>query len=196
MKGVYIFLAEGFEDIEALGTADVLRRGGVDVELISITDEPFVLSSHRLPVGVDDSFDFFLDRVQTDGTSEKDVMIFPGGMPGTKNLAANRELMKLMKEHYADGGTVAAICAAPGLVLSQLDAIKGKEMTCFDGFEEALEDKGARFVPRPAITDGRIITGRSAGHAIAFALEILKKLKGEEVAASVRHSLLLDTLPE
>jgi len=196
MKGVYIFLAEGFEDIEALGTADVLRRGGVDVELISITDEPFVVSSHKLAVGVDDSFEYFLERVQLDGTTDKDFMIFPGGMPGTKYLASNRRLMKMMKEHYAAGGSVAAICAAPGLVLSQLDDLKGKEMTCFDGFEEKLVEKGVRFSPRPAIADGRIITGRSAGHAIAFGLEILKKLKGEETAAKVRHSMLLETLPE
>lgn len=194
MRGVCIFLAEGFEDIEALATADVLRRGGVDVELVSITEEPFVVSSHRVAVGVDSSFDFFILNVDRGVATEKDVMIFPGGMPGTKNLASCAMLMELMQDHYDAGGTVAAICAAPGLVLGRLDGIEGKRMTCFDGFETILESRGAQFVPKPAITDGRVITGRSAGHAIAFGLEILRKVKGEEVAEQVRHSLMLETI--
>ena len=194
MKGVYIFLAEGFEDVEALATADVLRRGGVPVELVSITDEPFVVSSHRVAVGVDQTFDYFALNIDKGGTDEKDVMIFPGGMPGTRNLAGFDMLMDMMQEHYDDGGTVAAICAAPGLVLGQLNGIDGKRVTCFDGFEGYLREAGASFEPRAAITDGRVITGRSAGHAIAFGLEILKKIKGEEKAAEVRHALMLDTL--
>ena len=121
-------------------------------------------------------------------------MIFPGGMPGTRNLASCDMLKEMMQEHYDDGGTVAAICAAPGLVLGQLNGIDGKRVTCFDGFEGYLREAGASFEPRPAITDGRVITGRSAGHAIAFGLEILKKIKGEEKAAEVRHALMLDTL--
>lgn len=194
MKGVYIFLAEGFEDIEALATADVLRRGGVGVQLISVSEDPFVVSSHGVAVGVDNSFDFFLSEVDPYDTSEKDVMIFPGGMPGTKHLAANDRLIALMQQHYDDGGTVAAICAAPGLVLGQLEDIEGKKMTCFDGFEQGLEARGAKFIPKPAITDGRIITGRSAGHAVAFGLEILKKIKGEKTCAEVRHALMLETV--
>ena len=191
---IYVFLAEGFEDVEALATADVLRRGGVEVELVSISEEPFVVSSHHVAVGVDSSFDFFILNVDRSVATEKDVMIFPGGMPGTKNLASCSMLMELMQDHYDAGGTVAAICAAPGLVLGQLEGIEGKRMTCFDGFETILEARGARFVPRPAITDGRVITGRSAGHAIAFGLEILKKVKGEAAAAEVRHALMLETV--
>ena len=140
MKGVYIFLAEGFEDVEALATADVLRRGGVPVELVSITDEPFVVSSHHVAVGVDQTFDYFALNIDKGGTDEKDVMIFPGGMPGTRNLAGFDMLMDMMQEHYDDGGTVAAICAAPGLVLGQLNGIDGKRVTCFDGFEGILEE--------------------------------------------------------
>lgn len=194
MKGVTIFLAEGFEDVEALATCDVLRRGGVDVRLVSVTEDPFVVSSHGVAVGVDDTIDSFLPYADMLGTDEKDVMIFPGGMPGTKNLAREESLMAMMQQHYDDGGTVAAICAAPGLVLSQLEDIKGRQMTCFDGFEDYLTARGAKFVPKPAITDGRIITGRSAGYAIAFGLEILKKAKGEKTASEVRHSLMLETV--
>ena len=194
MKGVYIFLAEGFEDVEALGTADVLRRGAVDVKLVSTDDSPFVVSSHGVAVGVDCTIEDI--DIESEGTTEKDVMIFPGGMPGTKNLAANEDLMDVMKEHYDCGGTVAAICAAPGLVLSQLgeSVLKGAEVTCFDGFETYLEACGAKFIPRPAIRSGRIISGRSAGHALSFGLEILKLIKGEKVAEEVRKSLMLTTI--
>lgn len=194
MKGVYIFLADGFEDVEALGTTDVLRRGGVPVQLISISDEPMVVSSHRVVVGVDMTFDEWLDSAQGGTPGPEDVLIFPGGMPGSKNLAGCKDLMALMKEHFSLGGTVAAICAAPGLVLTKLSSLKGFEMTCFDGFEDALIAKGATFVPKPAITSGQIITGRSAGHALAFGLEILKRVKGEEVAAQVEYALNLETV--
>lgn len=191
MKGVYVFLADGFEDIEALGTVDVLRRGGVPVQMVSITDEPMVVSSHRVMVGVDMTFDEFLDSAGNGRPCPEDVMIFPGGMPGSKHLAACRDLIALMKEHYELGGNVAAICAAPGLVLSQLPDLEGHEMTCFDGFEDALEKAGATFVSAPAVTSGRIVTGRSAGHAVAFGLEILRLVKGEEVAAQVEYAMML-----
>ena len=194
MKGVSIFLADGFEDVEALATNDVLRRGGVNVNLVAISDEPFVESSHGVTIGVETSIhDFDIDDHR--GTDAKDVMIFPGGMPGTKNLAACKPLMKAMKAHYAAGGTVAAICAAPGLVLGQLgEALDGVEFTCFDSFEEIPQTYGAKFVPKPAITCGRIITGRSAGHAVAFGLEILAKVKGEEAAAKVEYAMNLETI--
>ena len=190
MKGVNIFLADGFEDIEALGTNDVLRRGGVQTKLILITDDPFVQSSHGITVGVDE----FLPEMEIShaGTKAGDVMIFPGGMPGSRSLAACKPLIKAMKEHYAAGGTLAAICAAPGLVLSQLGDFKDFKFTCFDGFEELPSAKGGIFVPKPAITDGQVITGRSAGHAIAFGLEILKRVKDEAAASEVRQHLFLD----
>ena len=192
MKGVYIFLADGFEDVEALATNDVLRRGGVATTLVALTDDPQIESSHGAIV----TAEAFLPELNTDhaGTTEEDVMIFPGGMPGSKNLAGCAPLIRLMREHYAAGGTVAAICAAPGLVLSQLgaDDLQGAKFTCFEGFQDALLAKGALYTPAPAVRAGRIVSGRSAGHAVAFALEILRGLKGDEVAGQVRHALYLD----
>ena len=222
MKGVNIFLADGFEDVEALATNDVLRRGGVATRLVALTDDPQVESSH----GVFVTAEAFLPEIDTrhDGTTAADVMIFPGGMPGSKNLAACTPLIQLMREHYAAGGTVAAICAAPGLVLSQLgpDVLAGVKFTCFDGCQDATVAQGAVYTPAPAVrsgsgagsyathgsgaapaasatpgsgvapTAGRIITGRSAGHAVAFGLEILRALKGDAVADKVRHALYLD----
>lgn len=191
MKGINIFLADGFEDIEALATGDVLRRGGMDVRLVSIYDELTVESSH----GVSVIADFTLDEVDLspDGTDAADVMIFPGGMPGTRNLAACEPLMEAMRSHYAAGGTLAAICAAPGLVLSELDSLQGVEFTCFEGFEGAPIAKGGVFTPKAAVRSGRIITGRSAGHAVTFGLELLSALRPEKVE-DVKKALYLWTV--
>ena len=185
MKGAYLFLADGFEDIEALGTRDILKRAGLDVQLVGIADDPFVVSAHGLMVGIDCR----LDELEDDGAAQSDVMIFPGGMPGSRRLADCKPLIALMKSHYAAGGTLAAICAAPGLVLSQLDDLRDVEFTCYDGFAEPLTAKGAKFVARPAVRSGRIITGRGPGHTKAFALEIVKKVKGEAIAAAVQAGM-------
>lgn len=191
MKGVYIFLANGFEEIEALATLDVLRRGGVDVKTVSVLYDKFVTGSHKTTVVADMTYGEFKAEVQLDGTDESDVMIFPGGMPGTRNLAENGEIINFMRLHYAEGGAVAAICAAPGLVVSQLPSIQGKHFTCFDGFEDAPVARGGIYEQKPAVRDGNLITGRGAGCAVEFGLAILAHLKGEEAAAAVRHSLML-----
>lgn len=184
----YIFLAEGFEDMEALGTRDVLLRGGVDVLTVSINDDLMVTSSHGLTVCADMDWDEFSEAQKP---AKDDVLIFPGGMPGSKYLAGHKELMEIMKAHWNAGGRVAAICAAPGLVLSQLDGLSGKRFTCFDGFEDAMIAKGAVYTPVPAVTDGAMTTGRGAGCAIDFALEILTSIKDVDAAKKVRHGLML-----
>lgn len=191
MKGVYIFLANGFEEIEALATLDVLRRGGVDVKTVSVLYDKFVTGSHKTTVVADMTYGEFKAEVQLDGTDESDVMIFPGGMPGTRNLAENGEIINFMRLHYAEGGAVAAICAAPGLVVSQLPSLQGKHFTCFDGFEDAPVARGGIYEKKPAVRDGNLITGRGAGCAVEFGLAILAHLKGEEASAAVRHSLML-----
>ena len=184
MNGIYIFLADGFEDMEAIATRDVLLRGGVDVQTVSITEDPFVTSSHGITVSVDLTRDDYEDDLPA-------VMIFPGGMPGTKNLAADKALMAQMRKCYANGGLVAAICAAPGLVVSQLDDVAGKRFTCFEGFQDPMIAKGAVFTPESAVVDGRLITGRGAGHAVNFGLAILGVLKGDETVARVKAGLML-----
>jgi len=182
-------LADGFEDMEALGTRDVLLRGGIDVRTVSITNEYMVESSHGLAVSVDTNWNDL--EVMEPGTGAEDVMIFPGGMPGSKNLAQHEELMEIMQDHYARGGAVAAICAAPGLVVSQLPGLEGKRFTCFDGFQDPLIAKGAIFTPESTVTDGQIITGRGAGHAVNFGLAILRYLKGDQAAEKVKAGLML-----
>ena len=192
MKGIYIFLADGFEEIEALGTNDLLRRAGLRTELISIKEEPFVSSAHSITVGVDDCFSFLSKNADHSGTTEKDFLIFPGGMPGAKTLSENKALIEFMQAHYDAGGSLAGICAAPGLVLSQLKGIKDAKVTCYDGYEVKLVEAGARFEPKSAITSGRIITGRGAGHAVNFALEIIKKAAPDKLE-DVKYKVLQNT---
>ena len=192
MKGAFVFLADGFEETEALATLDVLRRGGMEVSTVSIDEEGFVTGSHGVTVAADKTWDDFMTDLRPGGTEKEDLMVFPGGMPGTKNLAAAEDLMALMVKHYEDGGTVAAICAAPGLVASQLPGLEGKKFTCFDGFQEYMLAKGAVYEQAPAVTDGNLITGRGAGCAIPFGLAILTHICGEETAAKVKHGMMID----
>lgn len=191
MKGFNIFLADGFEDIEALAPCDVLRRAGETVGLVSLNSELSVRSSHGVLVEADcllEECDF-----SCDGLTSMDFMIFPGGMPGSRTLAGCGRLISAMRDHYASGGYVAAICAAPGLVLSQLDSLEGHELTCFDGFEDGIVARGGRFVRRPACRSGRIVTGRSAGFAFDFGLAVLETACGSEIFQKVRSQICLVT---
>lgn len=189
MKGSYLFLAEGFEETEALATLDVLRRGGLTVSTVSINDNAEVKGSHSIRVIADLTWPEFKAKADFSGASSSDVLIFPGGMPGTKNLAADSALIEIMKAHYNAGGVVAAICAAPGLVASQLDDIKGKTVTCFDGFEEYLLNRGAVYVKKPAVADGNLITARGAGCSIDFGLAIVGHVCGAEAVEKLRKGL-------
>ena len=191
MKGVYIFLADGFEISEALTTVNMLRRGGVNVKTVSIYDDRIVTSSNRIPVIADMAFGEFKASTTFGACLPTDVMIFPGGMPGSSNLAAFGKLMDIMQEHYREGGTVAAICAAPSVVLSLLPDLDGKKMSCYDGFEEAIQAKGAEYVKEGVVTDGNIITGRGPGWAVEFGLAILAHIKGQETADKVKADLML-----
>ena len=191
MKGTYVFLADGFEVSEALTTVNMLRRGGVNVKTVSIYDDRIVTSSNRIPVIADMAFGEFKASTTFGACLPTDVMIFPGGMPGSSNLAAFGKLMDIMKDHYSEGGTVAAICAAPSVVLSLLPNIEGKKMTCYDGFEEAIAAKGAEYVKQGVVVDGNMITGRGPGWAVEFGLAILAHIKGQEIADKVKARLKL-----
>lgn len=191
MKGVYVFLADGFEVSEALTTVNMLRRGGVNVKTVSIYDDRIVTSSNRIPVVADMAFGEFRASTSFGPCLSTDVMIFPGGMPGSSNLAGFGKLMDIMLRHYEEGGTLAAICAAPSVVLSLLPDLAGKKMTCYDGFEDALAAKGASYVKEGVVVDGNIITGRGPGWATEFGLAILAHIKGQETADKVKSGLML-----
>lgn len=191
MKGVYIFLANGFEDIEALATRDILKRGNIDVETVGVSRGRDVISARGITVLADMTLDELLNKESGGACSSKDFLIFPGGMPGSKNLGACSELIDLMNRHYSEGGSVAAICAAPEFVLGQLDGIETATFTCYDGDEAPLIAKGATFVRKPAVTSGRIITGRGPGHSIEFGLEILKMLTDEDTVTGIAAAVTL-----
>ncbi len=191
MKGVHMFFADGFEETEALATADVLKRGGIPVKMVSIYDSKSVTSSHNVTVTADMTFGEFKASTDLEAAGKEDVMIFPGGMPGSTNLAEKAELMELMQKHYAAGGTVAAICAAPSVVLGLLPDLAGKTMTCYEGFQTSLEDQGVHYSRNGVVTDGRIITGRGPGLSISFGLAILAYLKGDKAADEVKSGMML-----
>ena len=175
---IYVFLANGFEEVEALTPVDVLRRGGVDVKTVGIGGKT-VTGSHHIPVTAD------LSEDEVDFAALSGVVL-PGGMPGTKNLDAS-ETVKAALDVAADkGALVAAICAAPS-VLGHNGLLKGKRATCFPGFESELT--GATLCDDLAVTDGNVVTGKGAGAALPFALALLAYLKGADVADAVKSAL-------
>lgn len=185
MKGNFIFLADGFEEVEAIATLDILRRGGVEAKTVSIYDNSLVEGAHGLQLISDLCWEDF-EEIINDDASPEDFLIFPGGMPGARNLAEFAPLMEILHKHYAAGGGVAAICASPAVVLAaQGDMFKGARMTCYDGFESALAAAGITHVEAGSVVDGRIVTGRGPGYATEFALDLLATIKDRDTSSSV-----------
>ncbi len=180
MSKIAIFFATGFEEIEALTVVDILRRAEESVEMVSITDERRVTSSHGVEVTVDKVF----SEINFD---ETDVIVLPGGMPGTKNLEAFAPLMEQVDAFVKAGKLVTAICAAPS-ILGHRGHLKGKKACSFPTFEDHLE--GADVKRKPAVIDGNIITGRGMGAAIPFGLAILEKLQGKDAAEAMAEKIV------
>ncbi len=175
---VYVFLADGFEIIEALAPVDMLTRAGVEVKTVGVTGK-LVSSSNKIRVTSDitiDEFDFY----------DVEAIVLPGGMPGTINLEANDKVQQAIDNAVNIDVPVCAICAAPS-ILGNKGLLNGKEATCFPGFEDKLA--GADLSEKYVVTDGNFITARGAGVCIDFGLEIVKKLKGAEVAETVRKQI-------
>ena len=170
MKAICIFLAEGFEEMEAMFPLDIMRRGGLNVKTVSVTGNKTVVSSHRVPVVADELIE---------NLSEEDIemIVLPGGMPGAATLDKHEGLRKLILDFAAKGKPIAAICAAP-MVLGKLGLLKGKKATCYPSFEQYLD--GAECVNAHVVRDGNIITGMGPGAAMEFALTIVDLLVGKE----------------
>ncbi len=189
-----MFLADGFEEVEALAPYDVLVRGGIRVKTVGLNEDPFVTSSHKVPLIANLTFKEFLQKADLEGGEKEDVMIFPGGMPGSKNLAACKPLMEILRRHYDNGGSVAAICAAPAVVVANAlgeEFVKDTKMTCYDGFDTDITGNGAVYVKEGVVEDNDIITARGAGWAVDFGLKILSHIKDEEAAKAVAKSIML-----
>ena len=182
MKKVFIFLADGFEEMEAIAPIDILRRAGIDVVTVSISENNVVTGAHGIKVEADQLF------IETDFSSN-DMLVLPGGGVGTENLTAHTRMNELLENQNNSGKQIAAICAAPS-VLGKLGILAGKEAICYPGFEEKLT--GAVISKNTVVKDGNIITGKGPGVAIPFALKIVETLKGKETASQVADSLMLN----
>jgi 4-methyl-5(b-hydroxyethyl)-thiazole monophosphate biosynthesis len=184
-KKAIVLLADGFEDVEAVTPIDYLRRAGIEVTTVSISESLTVTSKWG---GIRLTVDVTLTGLAKQGTGGWDAVIVPGGMPGAANLAASKETGSLLKD-MAAGKLVCAICAAPALVLAPLGILSGKKFTCYPGMEEKVSD-GAWSDDR-VVTDGNIITSRGAGTAGEFAVAIISKLLDEDTGKKIAGTVLL-----
>ena len=178
---VYLFLANGFEEIEALCPLDLLRRAGVSVTTVGIGGE-MIVGSHGITVMADIPEGHYQD-------SNPEMLILPGGMPGAKHLDESRTVDTALKSAARNGSLLAAICAAP-MVLGHRDLLVGKEAICFPGFEKELN--GAKISQKRVVRDGNIITAAGMGVALEFGLALVAALKGEETAEQLRRTVLAD----
>ena len=180
---IYMFLANGFEEVEALAPLDLLRRAGCDVTTVGVGGDTIV-GAHGIAVGADIPDTMFRD-------SKPEMIILPGGMPGTRHLDESRTVDAALRSAINTGAYIGAICAAP-MVLGKRGYLKGKAAVCFPGFEEYLD--GAILQPKgvKVITDGKIITAVGMGAAVEFGLALVRVLKGDEAASSLRSAILAD----
>lgn len=179
MKKVLVFLAEGFEEAEAICPIDVLKRAGVEVVLAGVENKT-VKSSHSVSI----SCDILATEVDIDSF---DAVFCPGGMPGAVNLSQSWSVNEAIIKVYNNGGIVAAICASPAVVLGPLGLLEGKRATCYPGCESYSPN--ITFSTDGVVRDGRIITGKSAGFAFDLGLELVNALLDNESAEKVRKSI-------
>lgn len=176
-----LFFANGFEETEAIGTLDVLLRGGIEVRTVSITDELTVEGAHGQKVIADTT----IAQVKNELV---DALVLPGGMPGAANLAECEVLREMLIRHHSEGKLVSAICAAP-MVLAKVGLLDGIDATCYPGFEGELPKANSKTAG--VVKVGQVITGRGPGYVFDFGLAILAALAGQSVAEEVAAGLLL-----
>ncbi|WP_319477643.1 DJ-1 family glyoxalase III [Marispirochaeta aestuarii] len=178
-KRVALLLADGFEEVEAVTPIDFLRRAGLDLVTLGVTGLQ-VTGGHNIIIHADKKLEDF--------SQEVDALVIPGGMPGAANIAASDKAVKLIEDVYRKDGLIAAICAAPAVVLYPLGILDTRKATCFPGFEK--EWTRANFSPERVVIDGNVITSRGAGTAAEFSEAIIARLAGDAAAADI-HSRTL-----
>lgn len=183
-RRVAAFMADGCEEVEALAVVDVLYRSGVPCDTVSITDSRQIVSSHEIHVTCDKTIgelDFH----------DYDVLFLPGGMPGTLNLAACEPLVKQVDRFAAGAGIVAAICAAPGVVLARRGLLKGRRATANPNFQHEITENGGVLVSdEPVVRDGNVFTSQGMGTAIYLGIELVRELVGPEAAEDVKPRIV------
>ena len=183
MKESFVFLAEGFEEIEALTAIDVMRRAGMPVKTVSITSALQVCGAHGVTVNADVIFDNTLFK-------DPAWLVLPGGMPGATNLYNFAPLQGLLRRQVSSpDGRIAAICASPAVVLGRLGLLKGRKATCYPGFEEMLE--GAEPDTAPVVTDDKFVLGNGPANSLLWALSIVNEEVGAHKANEVANGMLL-----
>lgn len=180
MSKIAIFFATGYEEIEGLTVVDICRRCKVDIDMVSVTEEKEVTGSHGISVKMDKMF----SEVNFE---EYDMLVLPGGMPGTRNLEAHEGLMAQVDAFFEAGKYIAAICAAPS-VFGHRGLLQGKNACCYPGFESYLD--GANVSTNPVEIAGNVITSRGMGTAIEFALAIVGVFCGHEKAEEMAKSII------
>ncbi|MGN1101687.1 MAG: DJ-1 family glyoxalase III [Huintestinicola sp.] len=176
---IYVFLAQGFEETEAITPIDMLRRCGKEVITVGVSGKT-VAGSHNIPV----TCDITIEETVTEGL---EMIVLPGGMPGTKNLAANARVAELIRFCSDRNILIGAICAAPS-VLGEMGLLKGRKAVCYPGFEGAL--RGAEVLTVPAVRDGNIITARGAGAALEFSYELISALFDNAAAEKLAGNIV------
>ena len=187
-KKALIFLADGFEEVEAITPVDYLRRTNIKVVIAAIGKDTAVMGSH----GINFTADTTLEAMEKQGElnpSGWDCVIIPGGMLGSKNLAACAGVGNFLKKISGKGKMIAAICAAPAVVLSPLGLLEGKRFTCYPGMEEGL--KSGFWTEDKVVIDGDLITSRAAGTAAEFAFALIRVLVGDDQEERLRAAVLL-----
>lgn len=184
-KRSYIFYADGVEEVEAVATVDALRRGGLEVVTVSITDNPIVTGATGQKL-VADSLISQIDP------KEAEWIIIPGGVPGAPNLHACQQVNDIILNQWNEGGKVAAICAGPAVVLAPTGILKGRKATCYPGLEKDLEQGGATYIKQPVVVDGRLITSEGPGTTLQFAGAILEATVGPTKATETMQSMLVN----
>jgi 4-methyl-5(b-hydroxyethyl)-thiazole monophosphate biosynthesis len=179
MKKIAVLLAEGFEEVEAATPIDFLRRAGVEVITAGVNGKT-VRGAHGVP--------FTADVLLKDLPADLDGVVIPGGMPGAANIAKSAEALELAKKLCAAGKLLAAICAAPGVVLGPNGFLKGKRFTCYPGYEKDVS--GAFFSEDRVVVDENLITSRGPGTAAEFALALIERLAGKQAADKVHKATL------
>ena len=181
MKTIFVFLAEGFEEIEALTPVDVLRRAGLSVQTVSVMDEQVVAGAHGVPVLADKMFAEI-------NPEDAEMILLPGGLPGATNLDAHEGLSQLILDFAEADKPLAAICAAP-LVLGNRGLLQSKKATCYPGFETYLQ--GAEYTAALVEKDGNIITGKGPGAAMEFAFAIVEKYCGMDKVNELKQGMMI-----
>ena len=180
MNKIYVFLANGFEDVEALGFVDVCRRASLPVCTVSVTGEKVVTSAHNVGIVADALFDDV-------DFHDADMLYLPGGMPGAKNLDNHTGLRSVIMQHYSEGKPLAAICAAP-LVYGNLGLLKGLKATCYPGFEDFLTR--AEPTGELVVHDGQFFLGKGPAAVLQLSYDIVAYFCGEEVAEGICKGML------